>query len=531
VDRRILLLILLRSILFCLLLFFQSLAPLFDGFLFEPRPFLGYTATGLLINVLCFRYLTGRVVGPKSRLAVVWLQIGFDLLWLSALLAVSPPFSSQLPFLFVLFILAANLLLDRIAVYSVAVMSFLGLYAASFISIGEAPWNMGTSFFNSEWVGRQLGGYFIVFFFVALISNMMKGFFATSDELIRTQRLKLERWEAQYRKTIESLPSGLLALDERGLVFLANPAAVDILGKSKKEMLGCHIGDIFPLGKNDRLQMGLNRTELLLRQEDRSKIVGLTISPLTWADGFSGGLVLFQDLTEIKMMEKEKVQRDKMAEIGRVAAQVAHEIRNPLAAMSASVQVMADIVAPDEDAHSLFGIVERETKRLNQILEEFLSYARPKPALMLERINLVSLLEDFLILAKTEERSRGFQLELQSPQKVLWVTLDVACFHQVLWNLLRNSLDAGAPGQKISYLLEAQEHGVLLHQKDQGCGMTKEQLNGLFSPFTSYHQKGLGLGMSVVWDIINRHGFRIVVNSEVGEGTMVSISMAAAERQ
>ena len=254
--------------------------------------------------------------------------------------------------------------------------------------------------------------------------------------------------------------------------------------------------------------------------------LGFTVSPLFAESGVTSGMVItFQDLTDVRALEETSRRQDRMAAVGRLAASIAHEIRNPLAAMRGSIQMLRDEMDGDSEQTQLMEIILRESDRLNNIVADYLNYARPKPA-ELKDVELCSLVrETFKLLRNSSEIGAGHSLEEDLPDRPTIVSGDPEQLRQVCWNIARNSLKAMPNGGifRIS-LAEVDDNRLRLSFTDTGCGMSPEQVEQLFEPFTST-TGGTGLGLSIVYQIIRDHNGTINVRSRLGEGTTITIEL------
>src|SRR6058998_1450438 len=254
--------------------------------------------------------------------------------------------------------------------------------------------------------------------------------------------------------------------------------------------------------------------------------LGFSIAPLFTGPGETSGMVItFQDLTDIRAMEETARRQERLAAVGRLAASIAHEIRNPLAAMRGSIQMLRAEMDGDTEEAQLMEIILRESDRLNKIVVDYLNYARPKPA-ELKEVDVRELVKDtFTLLRNSEEIIDGHKLEEDLPKRPMIVSGDPEQLKQVCWNIARNAFKAMPNGGtfRIS-LTETNDNRLRLSFTDTGCGMTPEQVERLFEPFTST-TGGTGLGLSIVYQIIRDHNGTINVRSRLGEGTTITIEL------
>ncbi len=240
-------------------------------------------------------------------------------------------------------------------------------------------------------------------------------------------------------------------------------------------------------------------------------------------------VITFQDLTDIRALEETSRRQDRMAAVGRLAASIAHEIRNPLAAMRGSIQMLRSEMDGDTEQAQLMEIILRESDRLNKIVADYLNYARPRPA-ELKNVDIRGMVSDtFKLLKNSAELSAGHTLEENLPQRPAIVSGDPEQLKQVCWNIARNALKSMPSGGKLSVsLTEVDGNRLRLSFSDTGCGMTPEQVERLFEPFTST-TGGTGLGLSIVYQIIRDHSGTINVRSRQGEGTMITIELPVSQ--
>jgi two-component system sensor histidine kinase PilS (NtrC family) len=253
--------------------------------------------------------------------------------------------------------------------------------------------------------------------------------------------------------------------------------------------------------------------------------LGFTISPLFSEAGKTTGTVIsFQDLTEIRALEETSRRQDRLAAIGRMAASIAHEIRNPLAAMRGSIQMLRSEMVEKSSQSELMEIILRESDRLNRIIADFLNYARPR-SIVQARIDVGELLgQTFTLLRHSPEILNSHQIE-EDISGPLIAEADAEQLRQVFWNLARNALQAMPNGGTLRAELAKNSHDRLrITFSDTGRGMSPEQVEHLFEPFSST-TGGTGLGLSIVYQIIRDHGGTINVRSREGSGTTIAVEI------
>lgn len=233
----------------------------------------------------------------------------------------------------------------------------------------------------------------------------------------------------------------------------------------------------------------------------------------------------FQDLTEILKLEEEIRRQDRLAALGKMAAGIAHEIRNPLAAMRGSIQMLQSELRLDDEQHKLMRIVLRESDRLNRTIEDFLRYARPRP-LQLTSLQLDRLISDTLSLLEHSPETRPeHTFTLQSPPDLPAIVADGDQIKQVVWNLARNALQSMPHGGELRIVLTPLADQIEIRLMDNGTGFPPDNLERPFEPFNSNREGGTGLGLAIVYQIVSDHGGRIYIRNRTDgvSGAEVSV--------
>jgi two-component system sensor histidine kinase PilS (NtrC family) len=241
----------------------------------------------------------------------------------------------------------------------------------------------------------------------------------------------------------------------------------------------------------------------------------------------SGVICAFQDLTRIRMMEEQVRRSDRLAAVGELAAGVAHEIRNPLASMSGSIQLLAEELRLEGEGRELMDIVKREIGRLNAIITDFLQYANPRPP-QLRATPVLDLVHETVAMLR---QARGGDWRIAVEPGVageLRAVADPQLIRQVFWNLSLNAVEAMPRGGDLAIAVERRGGEVTVAFADTGVGIPPAELQRIFTPFHSTKEGGTGLGLAVVFRIVEAHGGRVEVESEPGRGTTVRVALPAA---
>jgi two-component system sensor histidine kinase PilS (NtrC family) len=274
---------------------------------------------------------------------------------------------------------------------------------------------------------------------------------------------------------------------------------------------------------------GARRTEFRHKTADgRGEIdLGLSATHLQTPGGRAGFLITFQDVTAFKKLERDARIQQRLAAVGEMAAGIAHEIRNPLASMSGSIQILRQELPLSAEQEQLMDIVLRESERLNTTIRSFLAYARPQ-RFAITRIDIRRALNDTaLLLRNSAELHEGHVVDVDVPGTELWYDADEGQIKQIVWNLATNGLKAMPTGGRLQLCGSASAEGVVISIKDEGIGIPPEELEGLFQPFHGTFTKGSGLGLAIVHRIVTDYHGEIRVSSQPGAGTTVSVRLPA----
>jgi two-component system sensor histidine kinase PilS (NtrC family) len=382
-----------------------------------------------------------------------------------------------------------------------------------------------------QWVGL----FDIAFLVVGLLSGRLAERQSRSDVRLQAARKSLANLRALHERIVASIRSGVVTTDLEGRIYTFNAAAREITGYTEQTIRGQDASILFGEIK-DHIADALRAAEKgatsprfetsCLTSEGMRLRLGYSISPLNSEAGERTGMVItFQDLTQVRSLEETSRRQDRLAAIGRMAASIAHEIRNPLAAMRGSIQMLRSEVESDSSQAELMEIILRESDRLNRIITDFLSYARPR-SLVQARVDVGDLLhQTFALLRHSPEIGANQTLEAEVPDEQIFANADEGQLKQVFWNLARNALQAMPQGGMLRATLAKNSNNRLrIAFTDTGRGMSPDQVEHLFEPFSST-TGGTGLGLSIVYQIIRDHGGTINVRSREGQGTTITVEL------
>lgn len=366
-------------------------------------------------------------------------------------------------------------------------------------------------------------------FFATLVVVVIRKHVETLRQTLRQSETTVGELSELYRGVFESMFAGLITTDLSGRVTSANPAAQSILKRTLET--GTPLADLdmveMESGKGRPLERRFERT--LPTEDGLPRIIGGNVAPLRDAEGTQRGhLILFQDLTEMKALEQRTAMNTRLAALGELSAELAHELRNPMASILGCVQILQGSEQPEATRERVLHILQRESSRVNSIVTDFLGFARPRE-LSVKSLWLPQVIEDVRASWETDARSVGLELEID-PAPPLWISGDPVSVHQVFSNLLSNARKALGPGPAPAIRIRLRHSGgrVRVRVEDEGCGMDAARLQSLFIPFSSGFEEGTGLGMSVVFQLVQRMGWDIRVESEPGMGTQIHLEIPLA---
>ncbi|PYS79405.1 MAG: hypothetical protein DMF66_02880 [Acidobacteria bacterium] len=440
------------------------------------------------------------------------------------------------------------------ALYIIAVSVasiFLGARGALLMSVGCAACYTATMLvFALGWVGgaRDLtpaslaeavettGLNDVAFLVVGLLAARLAERQTRSEVEVREATSALASLRALHERIVESIRSGVITTDLRRRVYTVNRAAEEMIGYAAEDLRGKDVSILFgditrqiedSLRAADEGGVSPRHEAECLTSEGFLVKLGYSISPLSSESGETTGLVItFQDLTDVRSMEETSRRQERLSAVGRVAAGIAHEIRNPLAAMRGSIQVLRSEMQADPAQAELMEIVLRESDRLNRIITDFLTYARPRKFSLVETDLREPLRETFALLRHSPEVVDGHVLEEDLPEVPVPALADAEGIKQVFWNLARNALKAMPGGGRLRAEMRRARAGVVrITFADTGRGMSPAQVERLFEPFSSSTTGGTGLGLSIVYQIIRDHDGTINVRSREGHGTTITIEL------
>jgi two-component system sensor histidine kinase PilS (NtrC family) len=495
-----------------------------------------------LIYFLTFIYIVAlKYINNLFKFA--YLQLLIDTIFITAIIYTTGGIESIFSFLYLLNIISGGIILYRYGGMIIASLSSI-LYGA-FLDLSYygliAP--LGHRFlYTQEYQSSEIFYMILVnataFYLVAFLSGFLSEQIQKSRAEVKAKQKDLADLEMLKENIIQNISSGLIALDEHNRIIVFNRGAEEIFNVDSRDAIKKDIGDIIPrIMPYLKVHSPHQFSQLSYKgKEDQQIDLLLNISYLKEYDGSNKGKILvFQDTTRIREMEQEVKRMEDMAMLGELAAGIAHEIRNPLASISGSIQVLNDSLSKEE-AHinrRLMEIVLREVSRLDHLVNDFLQFARPQ-RIEIEEFELNQLIMDTLYLF---QNSQSWSEHLDIDTKIttpLTIKSDPHQLKQVFWNIFLNASEAMPKGGLISISAKKETdstssgesvESVRIKIEDNGPGLDQKISKDIFKPFSTTKKDGSGLGLAIVKRLIEGLGGNVSGKNAARKGTRISIRL------
>ncbi len=480
---------------------------------------------------------------------LAYTQLLLDTVFITAVIYASGGNESIFSFLYFLAIISASTLLYRkgglIVATSSSILYGLLLHLHYYDLI--QPFGSRLTRYPVEGQGLNILYDIVVsvalFFLVAFLSSFLSEQARKSRVELKAKQDDIVVLEALNERIIQSIMSGVITIDDQNRVILFNPAAEDIFAIKAEWAIGRQITELLPFVGNyldDEKDSSGQHPKLphpfidlpYVRKDGKRIFLHFSISPLRLPDEEQKGRILFfQDMTEVRQIEEEMKKVEDLALIGELAAGIAHEIRNPMASISGSIQMLGEGLDKDDVNNRLMNIILTEIGRLNHLINDFLLFARPKP-FDIREFDLYQLTSESVELFKNSENwSEKIQVKIDF-QKDITLESDPGQMKQVLWNLLLNASEAMPEGGVVHVNALALDDGnpsepgqeiVKISVRDTGEGFAEKALLHLFTPFFTTKERGSGLGLATVKRIVDGLNGKIIGENHPDGGAEITI--------
>jgi len=456
------------------------------------------------------------------------LQVLTDMVLVSLVIYATGGVDSSFNFLYPLVIIVACILLPRSWAYLSAALAFI-LYGTvlELTYFGVIP-----SYSTTHLELKSLQAIILVNLFGYLAVAYLAGQLATKlrqvDVKLKDTSGALENLQALHESIIQSISGGLITTGLDGHITFVNAAAQRLLDRSQHELVGKGIHHLFldPLPQLDSESPHAEVRSVLAN--GFRKTFRVLVSELSNGQGRPSGYVYtFDDLTEIRRLEREIRMQDRLAAVGRLAAAIAHEIRNPLTSIAGAVHLLSGIRDLTDEHRQLLQIVTRESERLNGIITDFLAYSRGRQY-QFKKVDMLPLLEDTLTLLqhRLSVEQRPIRIERRYMADEAWTLADGDKLKQVFWNFCENAVRAMPEGGTLSVSVEEKERFWEMSFGDTGPGMSPQTIEKIFEPFQSQFEGGTGLGLAIVYQIVQAHEGKVFARSKPGQGSVFVLRLS-----
>jgi two-component system sensor histidine kinase PilS (NtrC family) len=458
------------------------------------------------LNIIYLLILRHGQVNPKL---FGYVQLVFDVILEIVLIIATGGIESWFTIILLLTVIASAIVIDKNAGYFIAILSEI------------IPVAFSNQLTEKDFIYNISINLLAVCLTAYLIGYLTSGLETTKRSLdIKSSDLK--ELSQFHTDVIENIPSGLFSADIEGKVRLFNLAAEQIMGLQREKTIDLKINDIFEFVD---FPVKPDRYRGIIVTESGNKNIGMSISEHRNQNGQTVGYIgTFQDLTEIARLEKEMKKREKFAAIGELSANIAHEIRNPLASIKGSIEMIREGRIGKDDKERLMEIAINEISRLNGIVTNFLNYSDPKP-LTFKKCDIGVLLTNTIELLRSslmKEDDIEFAEQIEMP---IYASVDEDRLRQVIWNLLKNAVDSLKGKGAISVSAWLEKDYAFIEISDTGDGIREQDIERIFYPFYTTKKEGTGLGLAIAYRIVDEHHGNIDVKSVEGEGTTFVIDI------
>jgi len=489
-----------------------------------------YTHT-ILYLIIVPLYILSVIYGlllPRIRNLTLfaYIQLSVDATSTVSLIFLTGGIESWFSFIMLLIVIGSVIMVNRRAGYIVATICSIlyglltDLQFYRLIPVPYDPSVMEKDFLYN--IFSYISGLYLTAYLMGHLSSRLE---KTSKKL-EEKDSNLKDLTFFHEELIESLPSGLLTTDLSGSILVFNRAAEQITGVPRITAVKNSITTVFPFVSHPIETL---RGEGTITVHDAPRIIGLTLSKSTDSNGQDTGYIcIFQDITELKRLETELKHKETLAAIGELSANMAHEIRNPLASLKGSIEILKEGTLTKAHGEKLMDIALSEMDRLNTIITDFLTYSRPKPPEFLS-FDLHAMLDEIIQLTRNAVMNADNVSIIKEFGGHYEIVADPQKLRQVFLNLAMNATESMPGGGSLTIRTRRVNNAVAVSFRDSGIGIPPEHLKEIFYPFFTTKEKGTGLGLSIAYRIIEEHRGRITVHSFPRLGTTFEVTIPVSQ--
>lgn len=483
------------------------------------------------------------LLGSTRRDRVALAQVGTDLLVTTGLVYVTGGPGSGFTFLYGVAVLMAAMVVGPAAARftgAAAILLYGSVSVALALGLIPPPVDQSPDAYLLTLADLAYAGLLNVLglLLVTVLAGNLSARLLTAGGALRLAEASAATLARLNDDIVRSLASGLLSTDLDGRIRTINPTGLEMLGMQGEDLIGRSVADVLDIdmklvaGAHRETSVGVARAEGAAQRRDRTRFpIGYSISRLVNIDGTAiGALVLFQDLSEITRLREVAARQDRLAVLGRLSAGLAHEIRNPLGSISGSVQLVRESPHLDAEESKLLGIILDEVERLDDLVTTMLQVGRPREPQRMDE-DLRQIVDSVVEMARRgPAEAKGVTVERSVPAESVYAWVDRDQLRQVLWNLVKNALQASPPGTTVRVVTRNTDAGAVLEVSDEGEGIDPSQRDKVYNMFYSERTHGAGIGLALVRQIVDAHGGAIEIQSDQNQGATFIVTIPPRKR-
>ncbi len=459
---------------------------------------------------------------PQLKVKILPILI-MDSIFISVIVFLTGGIKSNFHILYLILIVFAGFYLEKIELYFLATISMIGFSATIVITYLKQTKDIGLSGFYL--ISYPIAIYFVAVYTIAMIITRINTRVRRLKKELREKEKEIEEITRLKNKIVDTITSGIITTDDSLNITFINPQGMNFLRQiiPDKKIIGENLRNIFPV------ENFLKKLDFLDRYliEVKNRLFGISIARLISNNEFKGFLIVFQDLTEIKKMERKAQFRDKMTELGELSASFAHEFRNSLASLKGAIQLLREEDRVDDE---LLSVIESEINRLSDEINDFLRFARrdfQKPQMQKFLPFVRRVVEEFKTKLSKDIDFRYYE-DIDENECAYYESVRLK---KVFNNILVNSLKAIAHSElkRINVRVYQRDEWIVFEVEDSGIGIKDSDKSKVFEPYFSGFSQGIGMGLALSKAFVEEIGGKIEFDSVEGEGTVFRVFLKKGE--